>query len=174
MTVKKCVNRESEMLLKSLCSIAGIAVLLAGCSGPILERNLNSAMGQHVDVLIASIGLPDSETNVAGRRILIWANQQAVITPIYTSAYTTGYVGPRPFTATGGATTFVPTTSSCQLRVGIDSANRINHWDFNGNEAGCRRYANALAQRPIAPAVGRVVTTPAPTDLTTLQKPAPL
>lgn len=161
------------MSLAFRAATIGVALLLAGCSGPLFERNMNAAMGQHVDVVIASIGLPDSETNVAGRRLLIWANQQAGIAPVYTSAYTSGYVGPRPFTATGGATTFIPTTNSCQLRVGIDDANRITHWDLNGNEAGCRRYANALAQRPIAPAVGRVVTTPAPADLTILQKPAP-
>ena len=151
----------------------GIALVLAGCSGPLFERNMNAALGQHVDVVIASIGLPDSETNVAGRRVLVWANQQAGITPVYTSAYTAGYVGPRPFSATGGATTFMPTAHTCQLRVGIDDTNRITHWDLNGNEAGCRRYANALAQRPITPSAGGAISTPASPNAAILQKPAP-
>jgi hypothetical protein len=81
----------------------------------ILDK-LPSYSGQPIGALVGKLGSPTRQDTVAGKTVYIWATGQAVDGASYI----------------------------CTIRATVDPQNTILATDFQGNEAGCSRYAAML------------------------------
>ena len=95
---------------------AALAIALAACAGQAILEKLPRYSGQPIDALIAKLGSPTRQDTVAGKAVYIWAGSQVVDGAGYT----------------------------CTIRATVDQQNTIINTDFQGNEAGCSRYAAML------------------------------
>jgi hypothetical protein len=48
-------------------------VLLAGCTGTVIQKQMDNYVGQHVSVLTAKLGLPTEDRIIAGQKVYIWS-----------------------------------------------------------------------------------------------------
>lgn len=92
---------------------AAVSFGLAGCAFDIIKREMGSAVGQPVSVVISHLGLPSEDKVVAGRKVYIWSNSNFVDGTNY----------------------------KCQIRAILDDKDIITSWDFDGNLGGCQRLA---------------------------------
>lgn len=119
--------------------------ILQGCATTKIQNGMNALLGKPADQLFQYIGYPDSETRVAGRRLLIYRNSGTIYVPQTKTAKTQGTVY-----GTGGTATYSGTTSyqgsqainlECELKVEVNDDNLIQSWSLYGNEGGCQRYS---------------------------------
>jgi hypothetical protein len=125
-------------------ALLACVIALAGCAGQIIQRQMDSLLGQHVSAVFARLGYPDSEQVVAGRKIYLWGNQSSGVMPVSMPATTTGWVGTRPVTMTTQQWGMMPVNHSCLIRVVVDDSQIVRAFDYRGNEGGCAPYARAL------------------------------
>jgi hypothetical protein len=123
-----------------------LLLTLSGCTGQMIEKGMNSMLGQPVNAVFARLGFPDGETMVAGRKAYIWANQSSGVMPIYTPTTTTGFIGNRPVSMTTSTYNMMPINNQCQIRVIVSAKDIVESWDYRGNQGGCRPYASRLNQ----------------------------
>lgn len=118
--------------------------LLCACAFSVMEKGLNSITGQHVDVAIDALGLPSGEMNIAGRRVLVWSTQRNMVLPQTTSSNTTGTFGTTPDRSATTYSGYSTTRLSCEIKMTIDTSDRIQTWEFEGNQGACQTYADRL------------------------------
>lgn len=105
----------SPRSVKAAAAIA-FTVLLAGCAGRMVEERGAKFVGQPSSAIIAKLGVPNEERNVAGRKVYIWA-----------------------------ASTFDEGTQyQCHFRAIIGPGDLIESLDIDGNNMFCMRYAGGL------------------------------
>lgn len=130
-----------------------ILCLFAGCSTfEDIENGLFSLYGRHVDELVAKIGYPNGQNEVAGRKLYIWDSRQTFSYSMPKTSYSSGTMntystyGNAYGTYGGTTTTWVSqvNTYNCTIIVEVDAAERISSAQFNGNIGGCEKYAAAL------------------------------
>jgi hypothetical protein len=138
-------------MLSRTCRHLAVALLLvglSGCAGNILRDELPKYRGLHVDDLIRRLGLPDGETQVAGRRIVFWKNDRSgsISIPQYNTGTFNAYGSGGYTTGTYGYTTYntVPVSYNCIIKAVIDSSNTIQDLEYDGNQGGCMKYARRL------------------------------
>lgn len=103
-------------------AIGLVAVVLTGCATfKNMDAGLGSLVGQPVDMAIARLGYPTSETTIADRKVYIWSNAYSAAMPVATSSTTTGTVGSTPFSARTSGMTWEESEYSCVIRVFIDA-----------------------------------------------------
>jgi len=96
---------------------------LTGCGRtpfPVLEAQLDAMKGQAAPGIISKLGAPNETTIIAGEKAYIWSSKDESI-------------------LAGDAIGF-----RCSVRVFVDKADKIMHYDFDGNVGGCARYAQRL------------------------------
>jgi len=128
---------------------ASILVLLAtGCANEIIQKKMADMIGQPADVLFAKLGLPEFESEVAGRRFYVWDTQTSGSYSI--PQQQTGIIyGPYGQSAqTYSFTTYRQQHYHyyCKLRVFIDARDHVTGYDFEGNEGGCGTFAGRLSR----------------------------
>jgi hypothetical protein len=92
-----------------------LALILAGCVGDSITKGMGSLVGQPLDAAIAKLGVPTSESTIAGRKVYVWVTQNFVEGTAY----------------------------RCQIRV-VMKGDVTGSFDWDGNNAGCLRYAAIL------------------------------
>ena len=138
--------------MKKFFVLISLAILASCTTFEDIDSGLNRLKGQHIDSLIAIIGLPEGTQNIAGRKIYIWNTSQNVTTttPVTTynygtaSAYGTGGYGYGTYNGT--STSYVPTTVNynCTIKIIVDRNERIVGHEFDGNIGGCMRYSERI------------------------------
>lgn len=122
------------------------SILIISCSGKIIEENMEYMIGAPATRVFSKLGLPHAENIVAGHKFYIWntQNQGSYNLP----QYHTGTI----YTPGGTPSTYTYTTYNqvnynhfCELRVFVDSLDKITTYDFRGNEGGCRVFASRLS-----------------------------
>jgi hypothetical protein len=84
-----------------------------------IKEKMKPNVGQPASALIAKLGYPTREEQVAGHKAFAWSSGQVV----------------------------EGTSYSCTLRAILDAQDVISAWDFQGNERGCEQYAMRLYQQ---------------------------
>lgn len=127
--------------MKILLNVAYIVLLLAiflinGCaSGERTTALLNSST--HINQVISSFGPPTNVISTQdGGRVYIWSQRDSATysMPQYGSQQHYGYAGQylgSSYGQTGYTTNTI--TSSCEVRVMVNSAGRIINWSGRGN-----------------------------------------
>lgn len=96
--------------------------VLVGCSGNLkhINKGLTNLRGQHINSLINRIGYPDSQRMIAGRKLYTWGSS-------------------RLFAIDGNLVDLY-----CTITVEVNSNEKIVNWQYDGNNGGCRGFANGL------------------------------
>jgi len=113
------------------------SVLLAACAGQQIEAGMNQALGQPVSNVIAVLGYPDTEGNVAGRKVYVWRNQSQETMILPQTSYTTGYVSGQTVALQNTQYVTSNLNFSCQIRVIVNEQDIVESWDYRGNQGGC-------------------------------------
>ncbi|MBX9699899.1 MAG: hypothetical protein K2X74_10705 [Acetobacteraceae bacterium] len=128
--------------MRALIALLSLAALLPGCAQQQIEKELNAHVGRPVATLIARLDYPDRQTRVAGRRAYIWGADDGGGSSFLMPAL----ARERPATLTGTAMTLTPVDQTCQIRVIVDSDERVMAWESRGNQSGCAQYARRLVR----------------------------
>ena len=55
-----------------------LCAALAGCAGQTIRDRLPTYTGQPANVLIAKLGFPSREDNIAGRKVYVWTTSNFI------------------------------------------------------------------------------------------------
>ena len=125
-----------------------IAALLSGCAHEALRAVEPKMAGMSIDDVIALLGPPGAETEIAGRKYITWTNdtKMTMYTPQTTNSHTYGNVGNAPVNANTSTTTTKATTNSyhCKFTVAVDDDYQVVSASHEGNQHACRRFASRL------------------------------
>jgi len=128
-------------------------IFLTGCyTFEDIDKGLSNLYGQHIDSLIAKIGYPNKQNEVAGRKLYVWDSSQTVSYSMPVTNYNSGSVnaygtyGSAYGTYSGTSTSWVPQVANyfCTITVEVDSSETIVAAQYGGNIGGCERYAAAF------------------------------
>jgi hypothetical protein len=64
-----------------IIAACAFALTLAGCVGDSITKGMAPLAGQPLDAAIAKLGVPTSESTVAGRKVYVWLTQNFVEGP---------------------------------------------------------------------------------------------
>lgn len=122
--------------------IALSILFLAGCVGSQMTKGLSGLTGQDIHIAIVYLGYPDGERNVMGDHLYIWSTNHSGLMPVTSLATTNGSIGGTPYYSTSTAMSFQQMQFVCTIELAVNSSNIITHWQYQGNNAGCRQYAS--------------------------------
>jgi len=109
-----------------------------------MDKGLARYNGQNIHSLIRTIGYPNDQREIAGRKLYIWDTNRNVTIQMPTTSSST-VTGPGGF-YTGTSTTYVPQNLNynCRITVEVNSSETIVNYEWYGNLLGCERYASAF------------------------------
>lgn len=116
-----------------------VALTLAACAGENVNEAMDKMVGRDVREAVARLGDPTARRDVPPLTIYTWQTRRKLsfVIPQTTS------IGPGG-TPIMSSMTPVSTIAECRLEIAVDSANVIKGYHFDGNPAGCGRFARAL------------------------------
>ena len=132
-----------------------LAFCVSGCLNPRATLNEKSPnyIGQSSELLFKSMGIPNSEGEVAGRKFYLWSyqNSGSFTLPQYNTANTSGSFnsyggGFGTYSGTTGYTTYSTTNYNyqCVIRAFVDKNNIVTEFDMDGNIGGCNPLVNRM------------------------------
>lgn len=133
--------------MKKLSTI--ILIFVASCTTfKDIENGLASYNGMGIQSLIAHIGYPSAERNVAGRKLYVWDSRRTVTYSMPSTSTSSGtvYTNGGSGYYSGSSTTWIPQTANyfCTITVEVNSSEEIVGSQYQGNIGGCERYASAF------------------------------
>ncbi len=116
-----------------------VALTLAACASDDVKEAMDKMVGHDVRDAVARLGDPAARRDLPPLTIYTWEtrNKLSFVVPETTSAGPGGM----PIMA---SITPLSVIAECRLEIAVDSANRIKSYRFDGNPAGCARFARAL------------------------------
>jgi hypothetical protein len=121
--MKWCKEIRALLMKMEAFVLAASLLSLTGCGRtpfPVLEAQLDAVKGQAAPGVISKLGAPNEATIISGEKAYIWSSKDESM-------------------LMGDAIGF-----HCRMRVFVDKADKITHYDFDGNVGGCARYAQRL------------------------------
>jgi hypothetical protein len=131
--------------MKSLA--LALAALAAGCVGSRINSNLTSLIGQNISAAVDKLGYPDGQREMLGDTLYIWSTDRSGLVVVPTTSTTSGNVGGTPYSQTTTGFGAMPAHFHCRIELAVTAAGIIKRFQFDGNNGGCARYANALARK---------------------------
>tara|TARA_B100001057_G_scaffold401990_1_gene413684 strand:+ start:19 stop:822 length:804 start_codon:yes stop_codon:yes gene_type:complete len=133
--------------LLTICLL--LSITLSGCyTAAKMQALTDKHVYQHVDSLVAAVGMPSEEKVIAGRRMLTWYVSTGGVMPITTPSSSTGtvygYGGVTHVTITSSTTTYVPFNFNCKLDAHVTDGYIIKQIYWDGNIGGCEIFYNRL------------------------------
>jgi hypothetical protein len=139
--------RKQERRLEMRIFLILTAVILSGCAGQTLNKNLPHLVGKDIQYAINVLGAPSSVSEYGGAQFVSWSvnHQGAMILPTSNTSTTTGYVGTTPVygTTTTTGTMVVPINAVCTVTLHVQGGT-VTRWEWRGNEAGCSQFASRV------------------------------
>lgn len=124
--------------------------ILTACAFDTLNKGLPRLHGQHVDKAIHYLGLPDSEMNIAGRKIYVWGHQNSgsYVKPVTTPTSSTAWGPSGMYTVRGTSTSYVTESYNynCTIKMVANKKDIIQSSEYEGNEGGCEHFASGIDQ----------------------------
>jgi hypothetical protein len=141
-----------KQYIKAVFCISMFGALVGCTTFEDIDKGLSNLYGQNINSLIAKIGYPNKQNEVAGRKLYIWDSSQTVSYFMPTTSYSSGSVnsygtyGSAYGTYSGTTTSYVPQVATyfCTITVEVDSSETIVAAQYGGNIGGCERYAAAF------------------------------
>ena len=116
-----------------------VALTLVACADQHAQEAMDRMVGHDLRDVVAKLGDPAAKREVPPFTIYTWAirSKLSFVVPETMSASPGGM----PITASMRP---VSAIAECRLEIAVDSANLIKSYHFDGNPAGCARFARAL------------------------------
>ncbi len=130
--------------MRYLFAIPVIAVTLAGCATQELNAGLKGLMGQPISAAVDRLGFPDGKRHMMGETIYIWSTNYSSVMAVPQYTTTTGAVGNVPYYSTTSSIGLMRTTADCTVELAVNSEKIITWYKWQGNQYGCRQYANGF------------------------------
>jgi hypothetical protein len=112
----KLISRGVKMQMRAAPGVLAAAIVLSGCTAYVLKEKLKPYQGQSASALIAKLGFPTGEEQIAGKKVYVWSISNLV----------------------------EGTTQFCTIRAILGDQDVIASVDYTGNENGCKMYALKL------------------------------
>ena len=132
-------------------AIVAASLALAACATPqasaSLDSHLGALVGQPVAVAVARLGQPIATAPMGADTVYGWGHaftSTELLTPlpdIAAGAHSNGGIFPPPRQTV---------QNDCVIRIVAGPDGRIRSWDAQGNDRGCRGYADRLAGQALA------------------------
>ncbi|MGE4307184.1 MAG: hypothetical protein AB7E24_24500 [Novosphingobium sp.] len=136
------------MMKMGWLGILVIVFALSSCSTfKNMDEGLDGLVGQPIDAAFARLGMPNSESRIADRKVYIWNNAYSMTLPTPQTTNVQGNVGSVPYSATASTTSYQTSEYSCTIRIFIGEDKRILNYDYSGNVGGCETYSSRLKLR---------------------------
>ncbi len=139
--------RKQEKWLEMRILLILIVLIIFGCAGQTLNKNLPYLMGKNIQYAINVLGAPSNVSEYGGTQFVSWSvnHQGSMILPTSNTSTTTGYVGTMPVygTTTTMGTMVVPINAVCTVTLHVQGG-AITRWEWQGNEAGCSQFASRV------------------------------
>lgn len=122
-----------------------VTLSLASCvSMQQLDDSLNLLLDQKKTVAFAALGYPSSTQQFDDITVYIWQinSQGIIIIPTTTTSFAT--INSQIYHGYSFENTPIPVTYSCQIKMGVDKNNIINHYEYSGDINGCQLYIERL------------------------------
>jgi hypothetical protein len=119
-------------------------LLLAACATQQLNTGLQTLIGHNIREAMSHLGYPDGQREIMGDTIYIWSTNRSGVLPMNMPATTTGTVGGVPYSGTTTSMAFVPIAIRCTVQIAVAPDGTIKSYQWEGNEAGCKRYARGF------------------------------
>lgn len=115
-----------RFLVSKLVLLGAVIACVSACATTELNDGLQAVLGKPIDVLVSDWGYPSDQREIMGHTIYIWNNQAGVMAmPMY-----------------GGGAYAAPL--ECTVQVMVDSNNIITHYQWSGNNGGCKAFADRI------------------------------
>jgi len=95
-----------------------LAIGLAGCATKIIDDKMKTYVGQPASAVIAALGLPTRQDEIAGHKVYVWE-----VTSMYRG-----------------------TSRNCTIRAILGAGDIVSGYYWQGNEEGCENYAMVLGR----------------------------
>jgi hypothetical protein len=130
---------EAEEAVQRWTLVLMVALTLVACASDDVKEAMDKMVGHDLRDAVARLGDPAARRDVPPLTIYTWETRSRLsfVVPETTSAGPGGM----PITA---SMTPLSVIAECRLEIAVDSANLIKSYRFNGNPAGCGRFARAL------------------------------
>lgn len=124
--------------------IVMLTFLFTSCAHTYMKEGLPHLVGQDVEKAFSVLGYPEAKQKFGTKTVYIWAiNEQSSMVIPQTNT-TSGWVGNTYYYGQSTSYQAVPVNASCTIKLAADDANRIQSWEYRGNQAGCQTYARSL------------------------------
>lgn len=137
------------MRVTTVAAVTCCAFALTGCvTFGQFDKGMSALVGEELDTAIQVFGMPSGEQTVAGRRYVQWGRSSSGFVPITNTTtsygtFNTAYnFGNYSKTTTG--TSYLPVSYNCTVTVAVDSSDRIQRTQYEGNLGGCEPYIKRL------------------------------
>ena len=137
--------------MRHLLVPAVAAVSLAACATPVetlssnMNHTLDSLVGQPVDAAFARLGEPVGSAVMGEYTVYGWGESSVKEVAVVSTGVSDGAAWSAPFQGKVSATTRVPVSHRCEIRVMAGPDGLIEGWHYAGNVGGCESYADQLA-----------------------------
>lgn len=106
-----------------------------------MEEELEEFKGQHINVAVAKLGVPDGERVIVGRKIYVWARQETRTNTSPQTSSTHGLFGGHHTTTTYSTQKY---QESCKIELVVDDSDIVVSYSVDGDLQTCQIYANRL------------------------------
>lgn len=121
-----------------------LALLTSACATRHLTQGLQGLVGQNIQAAVARLGYPNGQREIMGDTIYVWSINRNVVLPMTNTTTSSGVVGGTPYYGTTSSPGFMPMQLACTVQIATTPDGTIKSFQWEGNEAGCRRYASGF------------------------------
>lgn len=125
-----------------------LPLMLSACATDTMKDGLPYLVGKPIQNAINYLGYPDDQKTIAGQDIYIWHYEKTFTTTqtVYTPYSGTAYGMGGGMSYSGQASSVVPEVHNnyCNIRLIADKKGIVRHFDGEGNNGGCRHYADSV------------------------------
>lgn len=123
---------------------ATILVALDGCGSTRLSNELKPYVGGDIHALMAQLGNPTGQREATGERIYVWTTDRDGV--LAANPFTTSPGGEVSYAGSATPGGVIPVQFECTIEVTVDARNLVEHYQFEGSNAGCAPYRRKLSR----------------------------
>lgn len=129
--------------------VAAVAVsALSACTTfSNMDKGLDALKGRPINEAFATLGMPNDERVIAGRKVYVWGNSFSMSMPTTQTTNVQGTFGTTPYMGSATTTAWKTSEYECTIRLFVDENERVETYDYSGNIGGCGSYSSRLKPR---------------------------
>lgn len=123
-----------------------MALALPGCGTTHLTNELKPYLGRDLHDLVTQLGKPTGQQETSGERVYVWTTDSDGTLAANPFAAEPGGGGGFSYAGSGTRGGLIPVRFQCTIEITVDAHDIIQHYQFEGSNAGCSRYRKLLTR----------------------------